>query len=112
MKTLLSLVLLFFLIACKPNVSLDSNIKPNGVPESAFWVGGADGGVYIDIIKKSKNEYYSKIYFDTTGEVWYEGILHYSGTQELEITNKNIYSFWDGDILYLVNNEYLTSNKK
>jgi hypothetical protein len=112
MKTLLSLALLFFLTACEPISSFEPNTKPDGVPESAFWVGGADGGVYIDISKQSKQEYYSKIYFDTTGEIWYEGVLHYSGEKELDISNKNIYSFWDGDNLHLVNNEYLTSSNQ
>ncbi len=111
MKLLLLLMLVVSLFGCdNPEI----NIKPKGVPDTAFWVGGSDGGVYINIKqnKKIKNKFYTEIYFDSTGEIWYEGWLYYSGDKSLNIKDKSIYSFWDGDILYLVNNETLVKNPK
>lgn len=112
MKILLTITLLFFLSACDSNKNHEPPNKPGSVSESAFWVGGADGGAYIEINKKSTHEYYAKIYFDATGEIWYEGVLNYSGDDEIDVNNKKVFSFWDGDTLYLVNNKQLTTEKK
>lgn len=114
MKTLSFLLIMFLLTACNPVDTYEPENRPDSTPETAFWIGGADGGVYIDIntYDISKKKYYVKIYFDSTGELWFEGVLVYSGKENLNITDKNIYSFWDGDTLYLVNNETLITEKK
>ncbi|MFT5836105.1 MAG: hypothetical protein ACI9RG_000999 [Sulfurimonas sp.] len=59
------------------------NIRPSIVPETAFWVGGLDGGNYIELKKSNSdpiNIYDANIYYD------YEICeLQYSG--KLEINN-------------------------
>ena len=108
MKIILSIAFILFLSACEPQSSYEPESRPSSVPEQALWIGGADGGIYLEISKTSDSTYYSKIYFDSTGEIWFEGNLTYEGNKALEITNPEIFSFWDGDSLYLVNNEKLS----
>lgn len=114
MRVLLVLLLVFSLVACDSTDTYGPKIKPSNIPDTAFWVGGADGGAYIEIKpnKEVRNKYYAKIYFDSTGEIWYEGWLIYSGKETLNINDKNIYSLWDGDTLYLVDNKFLTIEEK
>lgn len=42
----------------------------NGIPESAVWTGGSDGGSWIQIIQTlSSNVYKIRIYNENTGEI-------------------------------------------
>ncbi|WP_028293947.1 hypothetical protein [Oceanobacter kriegii] len=98
---LLPLILLALLPACDSTTE-ESSIrnKPSSVPESAFWVGGSDGGVYVFIEKLQNNIYRSEIY-NESGEAEYKGKLQLLPPGALEYTNKSIFQGWDGDTLYL-----------
>ena len=90
----------------KNSMAVTPQKRPANVPKEAIWCGGADGGAFIRVTK-IKNDpekiYAAEIYFDTTGEVWYRGklILESSENPNFDFTNANVYSGWDGDILYL-----------
>ncbi|MGF1727868.1 hypothetical protein [Photobacterium nomapromontoriensis] len=108
MKVLIISILYLFLIACEPVGKYDPIDRPLNIPESAVWVGGADGGAYIYMVF-SKNEYKGSVYFDSTGELWYKGSFIYSGKDRFDTTNRELYASWDGETIYLVNGNTLTA---
>lgn len=115
MKKLIWIVLmLFFITSC--NIQYESILpppKPKSVPESAFWVGGHEGGVFILISKeKDRKTYYGTVYFDANGEIWYRGKFQYTGNVLFDVGDKSSYTGWDGDILFLANGEKLIAVDK
>ena len=99
-----------FLIACEQYKAPD----PDG-PNGSWWVGGVDGGVYIYIEddKNTKdNIYLGTIYYDSDKSIWYRGKLKYSKNSTFDYKNKNLYSGWDGERLFLKDNSYLTAIEK
>ncbi|MFL1485868.1 hypothetical protein [Marinobacter sp. LN3S78] len=107
MKTVLVVMLIFMLSACDV-VPVSDPEKPATVPESAFWVGGDDGGVFVTVSKKGES-YQGTIYWQD-GEIWYEGPLEFSGEKgkEPDIDDPEIYMGWDGDDLLLQGGEALS----
>ncbi|KJY95674.1 hypothetical protein [Pseudoalteromonas ruthenica] len=108
MKTLLALLFVFFLSACDQSSTYEPT-RPDDVPASSLWIGGPDGGVYAEI-REDDGDYSGTIYFDSTGEIWYEGAFEYTGKEPFEVDNKASYTAWDGTILYLSNGKQLVSN--
>lgn len=103
------LVIFAFLVGCessRDNYQIKPPKKPINVPKEAIWSGGVDGGVFI-VVQKKKNSfpniYFAEIYFDSTGEIWYKGRLSIEPSDNpiFEYNNKDVYSGWDGDTLYL-----------
>jgi hypothetical protein len=89
----------------KPSRQADNKDRPLSVPATAMWLGGADGGVYILILKQVGAEsdvYYGEVYYQN-GELWYKGKLFLTPkvSPVLDYKNPDIYSGWDGDTLYL-----------
>ena len=83
-------------------------VKPAAVPEQAFWIGGHEGGVFILISKQQgADAYFGTVYFDTSGEVWYQGEFQYTGDAPFEVTSRSSYTGWDGDFLFLANGQRL-----
>ena len=109
MKWLIFAVLSCFLFACEPVASYEPEFKPGKVPGAAIWIGGPDGGVYA-LVKISENKYSGVVYFEHNGDIWYDGKFTYTGEQSFDVTDKSLYSSWDGDILYLVNGDKLISD--
>lgn len=110
MNKLISLCCLIILSACEVNYpEIQAPPKPSSVPETALWVGGPDGGVFLDISKITQQKYSGSIYFDSTGEIWFQGEFKYTGDNSFDVSAKASYSFWDGDELFLTNNEKLTA---
>jgi hypothetical protein len=108
MKWLLPFLLLFSLIACEKVVTHEPDSRPSNIPQSALWIGGSDGGVYA-LIQLTENTYTGTIYYDSTGDVWYEGEFIYTGKSSFNLTDHNNYSAWDGDVLHLTNGHKLIS---
>lgn len=111
-KLFLSILLIVFITACE---SQQSNIplpqKPSSVPESALWVGGLDGGVFV-LVRKHENsrssEYWGEIYY-VSGDLAYKGKMETSpkGTSDIDYMNPESYQGWDGDTLYFDGNKQL-----
>lgn len=108
MKLLFTSILIFLLLACEPISTYEPESRPNGIPISALWVGGPDGGVYVTM-QVVDGDYSGTIYFDSTGEVWYEGRFRYSGNTPFDASEASNYTAWDGDTLYLANGQQLDS---
>jgi hypothetical protein len=80
--------------------------RPASLPASAFWLGGADGGVFISIAVASKNtsNQYKAAIYHATGELWYRGRLSLEASSAAFDHDKpSSYTAWDGDTLYLKN---------
>ena len=79
--------------------------RPPGLPATAAWVGGADGGVYVDITVTASGpprQYLVRI-FDVTGDLDAEGIFARApGYDGDEIITVEAISGWDGEKLLLV----------
>lgn len=116
----LNILLLFFVsllivIGCSDQsgdqTSIDEN-RPISVPQEAFLVGGAEGGVYIaikDIQEREKGIYYMEVYYDNSGELWYRGraTLQPKPDPELDLNDQQQFDGWDGENLYLRDGRYL-----
>jgi len=79
-------------------------------PEGSWWLGGADGGVYIKIEEdKNINDriYQGVIFFDYDKTVWYRGPFKLVGDIKLKIDDHDLYLFWDGEKVHLQKNAYL-----
>lgn len=111
MKHIISGFALLLLFACQPVTSFEPQQRPEQVPTAALWVGGADGGVYVDISRDAGN-YSGTVYTDSTGDIWYSGSFTYSGTAEFDVKAAESYTGWDGEMLYLANGEQLQAEQK
>ena len=83
-------VLILAILAGCDSRSEDQKEKPANVPQTAVWVGGADGGVYIHSSQASEE---ITIYSEN-GEVWYSGKTVLTEEQLQNVTG------WDGTTLY------------
>jgi len=110
MKSLLLICSFFLLIACSDKPEVPQS-RPDNVPASAVWVGGPDGGVYVDLAPmKEERHYYASIYADKTGVIWYRGRLQSEKSLvNFNPRNSSAYSFWDGESLVLANGVKLTA---
>lgn len=110
MKALL-LICSFFLWAGCNDKSVVPPSKPANVPAAAVWVGGPDGGVYVDLEPMKEERYYfASIYTDKTGVIWYRGRLKSDNSLvNFNPRNSSAYSFWDGENLVLSSGAKLTA---
>lgn len=102
-------ILIFSITACDmQDEAIEPPAKPESVPESAFWIGGHEGGVFISISRgQDSKTYFGTIYFDANGEIWYQGKFQYTGDASFNVGDKLSYTGWDGDFLFLANGEKL-----
>lgn len=87
--------------------------RPNGVPDSAVWGGGADGGSWLDCTPADRPQsYMCSIYWDTDGSLWARGTyvlrqVTWSGDQqaaiysEVESESEFTFQFFDGILIHL-----------
>jgi len=105
MKTILIASLVLVISAC----STEQYAAPQG-PKGSWWLGGADGGVFVDI-KEDNNRndtiYYGTIYFDSDKSIWYQGPFKLVGSIKFQVDNHEQYSGWDGERLHLQGSSYL-----
>lgn len=79
-------------------------------PDGSWWLGGADGGVFVDIREdniKNDRKYYGTIYYDADQTVWYQGPFQLIGNLEFNIDDHQQYIGWDGEKLHLKAASYL-----
>ena len=98
-------LLVYLLGAC----TIDSGPPKQG-PEGSWWLGGADGGAFVNIKEDANPDdriYAGTIYFDSDMTVWYSGPFRLVGDIEFLPDNHELYIYWDGERLHLENNSYL-----
>jgi hypothetical protein len=85
---------------------------PPGVPKAAMWIGGADGGAFV-LVEKTQADpleiYRGKIYYEKTGELWYQGKLRLepSGKAVPVLAAPQTFVGWDGEALHLTDGRSL-----
>lgn len=98
--------------ACRRHRTAFEPPRPPKVPAEAVWVGGPDGGVFIDCRRAgSSAEYDCRLYHDHTGDLWDSG--RYVGSSEPPLFNPRkaeSYQGFDGERIIL--NDYRTLVKK
>jgi len=113
-KNILLLTIFLSFFGCDMQIGQfhDENAtRHENIPKNAMWIGGLDGGVYVNLKKLPMDE--KTIY---RASVFYEsGSIDYNGTLKLNLLGKdfnysdvNVYSGWDGDTLYLQDGRYLS----
>ena len=86
--------------------------RPAAVPAEAAWVGGADGGVFVELeTGGSGDRFTGTIYYETTGEVWYRGAfrLDPAGSGAVPLDDPTQWNAWDGESLYLMDGRRLVA---
>jgi len=111
------LLVLFALTSCEDASQSEADFepeRPSGVPETAMWIGGVDGGAYV-LIEQDDDPgdgiYQASVYGDQAGELWYDGHLKLEPDVEPlpDVSEPSTFSFWDGDILALTDGRRLRS---
>ena len=76
--------------------------RPKPVPRYALWVGGADGGTYIDCHYNKPLDYDDcTLYNDWTGDIVASGHFILKGQNRGANATELKYSFFDGQAIYL-----------
>lgn len=79
--------------------------RPESLPAEAFFVGGADGGVYVQLnaARERAESIYTGTIFYADGQTWYEGAfrLEPAKANAIDTSNKTLFDAWDGEVLYL-----------
>ncbi len=80
-------------------------------PNGSFWVGGADGGVFIQVSpvpESDEQRIYSGTVYDEFDEaIWYAGRFRLHGHFDFDPTNREHYLGWDGERILLLESSYL-----
>lgn len=77
--------------------------KPSEVPNEAVWVGGADGGVWVEVGKLESRRAHLKIFEDFKGAVLADGWFVFSSGCAIDDINKMKRAFgaYDGERIIL-----------
>ena len=63
--------------------------KPNGVPVSAVWKGGCDGGNWIELVSIKNDTLRFKIYRDWNGDLLLDADFEYVNCNSFRLTASN-----------------------
>ena len=81
-------------VSCKRAASAPQ--RPADVPSSAVWVGGSDGGVFLDCTPTANSLYSCSVFNDTTGDVLGSGVFAVEGRESSKPVQVSDYSAYDG----------------
>ncbi len=95
--------------ACQPEAASHEPARPDGVPEEAIWVGGADGGVFLLVVGDGDPAYRGCIFFDRSPHLSYNGLLvkNTPGPIEGALDDPAAFDAWDGVRLHLAEGGWL-----
>ncbi|PHR59057.1 MAG: hypothetical protein COA44_02595 [Arcobacter sp.] len=102
-----------YMVALVDTATPYTHKRPSIVPKTALWIGGLDGGNYIEIeklIDDPINVYQAKIYYDyEICELRYSGKLELNSLEKIfNYKNPDIFSSFDGVKLNLQDGRYLS----
>jgi len=107
------ILITFFNLLILSACSIETDKNKTG-PEGSWWLGGADGGVYIKIEDDNNPNdklYQGVIFYDADKTVWYRGPFKLVGNIKFSIKDHDQYLFWDGEKVHLVEESYLQAIK-
>lgn len=85
-----------------------SHLRPAQVPATAVWVGGADGGVWIDCqTGKDGKSNYCKIFNENTGTIEAEGEFLLRGSHRPATREELRFNSFDGYVIRLEDGKVL-----
>jgi len=92
---------------------IDPPPRPAGVPQSAVWAGGADGGAFIDCRVNTDGSDACVVYNDYTGQPWTRGEAGYvlEGKARGATQDELKYLGTDGERIFLTNGETLVPRR-
>lgn len=85
------------------------NSRPDSISPHAQWIGGADGGVFINITPTETPRIYTGTIYSASGVILYRGRLRHTGNTAFDVNNADSYQGWDGDFLFLRHQEKLVA---
>jgi hypothetical protein len=91
---------LLLLSAC----STEAETKPG--PNGSWWLGGADGGVFV-LIQPDSKEYKGTVYYEHDQSIWYQGRFRLVGALDFNPQDHSQYLGWDGERILLIESAYL-----
>jgi hypothetical protein len=92
------------LLGCKQR----SPARPAGVPSSAVWAGGADGGAFFECLPSQKGEPNAcTVYDDSTGAIYLSGKFVLQGQTRGAKADELRYDGTNGTRIYLDHNQVL-----
>jgi hypothetical protein len=89
--------------------------RPTGLPTEAFWIGGADGGVFVRLQRPdTAHDAYSGAIYHPDGSVWYEGrfSLEPAGSAPVDAEDRQRLTGWDGTQILLDDGRALVAAEK
>ncbi|MBQ1783237.1 MAG: hypothetical protein II007_06275 [Gammaproteobacteria bacterium] len=104
-----ALALSLMLIGClQAEQAGPSGARPSSVPVEAAWVGGADGGVYIQLLSVAEREIEAGIYAEHDGQPLFSGRLYSEAALRQPLGDV---TGWDGDCIYFANQQMTCSRE-
>lgn len=95
-----SIGLLTILVLFAVLLRMERSVSPTLIAHpSALWVGGEDGGVFVEIAKAEAPNYYVQVRHEN-GDIWSEGWIRYGTKEGFPLSAAGITGF-DGEQLYL-----------
>lgn len=83
--------------------------RPSGVPSSAVWVGGRDGGAFVDCRPSEADQPNPcTVYNETIGDIWMSGTFIIQGKERGASGIELKYVGADGSRIYLQGNQTLS----
>jgi hypothetical protein len=89
--------------------------RPAGLPSEAFWIGGADGGVFVRLAaSEAAADAYSGAIYHPDGSLWYEGRFRLEpvGSAPFEADDHERLTGWDGTQILLDDGRALVADEK
>ena len=85
--------------------------RPAGVPADAFWVGGSDGGAFVQLRRDGAG--YSGAVYHADGERWFTGPfrLEPAGAPAVDPSDHAAFTGWDGSQLLITDGRALVSEQ-
>ncbi|WP_256577172.1 MULTISPECIES: hypothetical protein [Pseudomonas] len=105
-----SIGLLAILVLFAVLLRMERSVAPTLIAHpNALWVGGEDGGVFIEVSKAEAPNYYVQVRHEN-GDMWSQGWVRYSTKDGFPLSAAGITGF-DGEQLYLHTSTAMTSEK-
>jgi hypothetical protein len=93
-----------FVVYLKYGEPMRPPIRPNSVPQAALWIGGPDGGAWIEcraIGGQRSKRFFCSVYADVTGEILNKGAFHLQGESLDAIQLQRLMEAYTGDEIFL-----------
>jgi hypothetical protein len=107
-RTVGPVLLVLLLLCCNSCKREIVHRRPNGVPETAVWAGGVDGGAFIECAFPISSKTNScTVYNDATGDIWMSGAFALRGNSSDNLKVAPRFAGADGTNIHLTDGSVL-----